>query len=149
MYKFELPIGDWSDDGHGQCEWFLIESNKPVDELREIYFETKKNLQCSLDGSDWNKMRKLTPCDDYGDNNLTKEHLVDFLKLNLTERDIKYFTEDPTPEKFAELFILFMVSHNSELELQMVERESFPMFPFYGFDKQKRHIGFMGYGLFY
>lgn len=25
--KFSLPIGDWSNDGHGTCEYFTVEAN--------------------------------------------------------------------------------------------------------------------------
>lgn len=37
MNKFYINIGDWSEDGHGQCERFLFESNYSVEELQEAY----------------------------------------------------------------------------------------------------------------
>lgn len=39
QYKFRLPIGDWSNDGHGRCEYFTVLSNKDVDKVREFYFK--------------------------------------------------------------------------------------------------------------
>lgn len=27
-YKFRIPVGDWSNDGHGRCEYISISSNK-------------------------------------------------------------------------------------------------------------------------
>lgn len=38
QYRFTIPIGDWSDDGHGKCEYFQFSSNLPVEEVREAYF---------------------------------------------------------------------------------------------------------------
>ena len=37
MYEFTLPIGDESNDGHGQCTYFIVSSNKPVEEVRKIH----------------------------------------------------------------------------------------------------------------
>lgn len=36
---WQIPIGDWSDDGHGKCEWFIVKSNFTVEEAREAYFK--------------------------------------------------------------------------------------------------------------
>jgi len=38
-YKFKLPIGDWSDDGHGKCDYYFIESNV---ELKDVIFAYKE-----------------------------------------------------------------------------------------------------------
>ena len=35
MYEFKIPIGDWS----GNAEWYIIRSNKPVKEIRELYLK--------------------------------------------------------------------------------------------------------------
>lgn len=42
MYVINFEIGDWSRDGHNQSEKFNIESNKPVEELREAHFLCKE-----------------------------------------------------------------------------------------------------------
>ena len=39
MYHFYMPIGDWSGDGHGAVENFLVSSNKPVAEIREAHYK--------------------------------------------------------------------------------------------------------------
>ena len=49
MYKFIIPIGDWSKDGHNQSEDVIIECNYPVEEVREAY---KKS--CLLTGIQFN-----------------------------------------------------------------------------------------------
>lgn len=45
MYKFKIPIGDPSKDGHNQCEYITIESNKSEQEIKEAY-----NKSCELTG---------------------------------------------------------------------------------------------------
>ena len=37
-HSFALPIGDWSGDGHGHCEWFTVRSNKPLEDVRKAHF---------------------------------------------------------------------------------------------------------------
>lgn len=142
MYKFKLPIGDWSDDGHGKCEYFMIESNKSVEDVRELYFDTVSNVNYSLDGTS-----PYSPCSDYEDGKITKE---DIDGLGLNQDNYLEITEEGYigSKEFAELFIDFMCTHNEGLELKIVNDEV-KMFPFYGFDEKKRHIGQMGYGLFY
>lgn len=149
MYKFKLPIGDWSGDGHNQCEWFTLESNVPVKKLRELYFETKVKTNTSLDGSDWDKMRKFAPCERYTDCIITKEQIED-----LGADPDNYFSEEEdtftelSSYDFANLFIEYMTTHNEGLILNIIDEDDIPMFPFYGMDEKGRHIGFMGYGLF-
>jgi len=36
-YKFKIPVGDPSGDGHSQCEYVIIESNKSPEEIKEAY----------------------------------------------------------------------------------------------------------------
>ena len=36
-HTFRLVFGDWSDDGHGKSEEFVIKSNKTVEAAREAY----------------------------------------------------------------------------------------------------------------
>jgi len=62
MERFKLILGDWSDDGHGKTETFIVESNKPVDEAREAYFEAVKKT-----GIDFGEQ----VCRDYEDNTWT------------------------------------------------------------------------------
>ena len=42
FYKVKVPVGDWSDDGHGKCEWFIFATNKSVEDLREAFFTAKE-----------------------------------------------------------------------------------------------------------
>ena len=51
MNKFKLPIGDWSEDGHNQCDYFIVNSNVPFKEIVTAYMamdeEYKLSDQCS------------------------------------------------------------------------------------------------------
>ena len=48
MYQIKFPIGDWSGDGHGKCEWFILQSNKTVQEVRNIHLRSKEKLGFSI-----------------------------------------------------------------------------------------------------
>jgi len=146
-YKFRLPIGDWSNDGHGSYEEYIIKSNKSVEEVRELYFKTKVKTNASLDGSDWDKMRKNTPCSEYCDNSIS-ENQIKQLGLNIKDYEIYLNDSIAEPEMFANLFVDFMLTHNKGLKLELIVTESLPMLPFFGYDERKRHIGYFGYGLF-
>ena len=43
--KVKFPIGDWSGDGHSQCEWFVVKVNdqgsdeRTLQALREAHFK--------------------------------------------------------------------------------------------------------------
>lgn len=44
MNLIEFPIGDWSKDGHNQCDFYVIETTKTVAELRDLHFKCKETL---------------------------------------------------------------------------------------------------------
>lgn len=146
MYKFKLPIGDWSGDGHRECEWFVVESNKPVEEVREVHFSAIKNQPFSIE-----KM-----CDLYEDSSLDEAGLELIRAAGLNPEDYYYDTWDdgeagtfyyPEVEQFAQLWIDWLMKEDSSLQLTIIPDE-LNMLPFYGQDEKKRHISFVGYGLF-
>jgi len=44
-YQFTIPIGDWSGDGHGQCDDFDATAAKDIEEVRKAYFAAKEKLK--------------------------------------------------------------------------------------------------------
>lgn len=143
MHRFNLSIGDWSGDGHGQQDVYLIESNKPVQEVREAYFRAKKKLQGCLCPE--NFMKK------HGDSSLPVETYeaakalgYDLLKgfEEITDETFEY--PDIGTGGMADYTLWFIKQGDPELELTRVEVDTFA---FYGYDEQKRHIGFIGYAL--
>lgn len=43
-YLIKFPIGDWSNDGHGKCDWYMFKSNVPVEELRIAHFKVHDEI---------------------------------------------------------------------------------------------------------
>ena len=148
IYNWNLPIGDWSDDGHGKCTWFSISSNFTVEESREAYFKAVKESGVDIsseiaseyeDSSVSEKALKLIPeFIDY----LYKEGLL----ANWSEKgeDPKYHVEEI--RNMAKIVLLFIKNYTPEFDYKIIE---IPMLPFYGFDGYGRHIGYFGYGLFW
>ncbi len=93
MYTFRLPIGDWSKDGHNECDYYIISSNTSPKDLGDIYIDVCKKT--SID--------KI--CSDYGDNNISFfGEVMDKLGLNPT----LYFNENGAcdgSEELAQLWI--------------------------------------------
>jgi hypothetical protein len=156
-YKFKIPIGDWSADGHGKHDDYLIESNFPVEKIRELYFQACDKIGFSLDGS--YKETELTPMSDYGDYSFKKETLDALLKFGVQiEKDLvdslyeSYSEEDGDAsidiETLLDIVLAFIKTQDENLTLRVLPENDLPMFQFYGFDKKGRHIGYFGYGLF-
>ena len=146
-YTFRFPIGDWSRDGHGDCNWYKVQSNKPVQLVRESYFEITQRLGTGLDSQFAD-----APCSDYEDRTISLEWLK---KVGISPDALvgidDYDPEDGVMETWqsetiAELFILFMNKHDPSLDLKIVDDKD-DMFTFYGMDEKGRHIGNMGYGV--
>jgi len=134
-YPFRIPIGDWSKDGHGQCEWFTATAAVPIAKVRESFFATVQKFP-DLDPQ--------TICCDYGNGVIKKEVRAKLFKLGapIGEED------DFGPEEMADLVIWFLNYGDPSLDVKLDESKETPMLPFYGFDKKKRHIRSFGYGLF-
>lgn len=151
MYKFELPIGDWSGDGHGKTEVYYIESNQPVEQVRELYFQACDKIGFSLDGS--YLQTELTPNAGYQDYTFSKETLQALLDfgVKLDDNDIDYIIQQESTdgtELLCDIILKFIQTQDESLELKKLNRDEYPQFQFYGYDKKNRHIGYFGYGLF-
>lgn len=130
-YTFRLPIGDWSGDGHGKCDWFVVNSNKPVEAVREAHF---KGCAEVLD------LHAILS--EYGESHV---HLKD-----IPEWAHGYFNKAGAPASFssvASLWLEVLQRADPELILTLEDRDN-DMLPFYGFDEKNRHISYVGYGLF-
>ena len=154
-YKFKIPIGDWSDDGHGKYEDYFIESNKPLEEVRELYIQACDKIGFSLDGS--YKQTKLTPNAEYEDYKFSNETLDALLEFGVVIDDddkykdlVEYIREEESvdeAENFVHIVLQFIKTQDPALELSIIP-DDVPMFQFYGYDTKNRHIGYFGYGLF-
>lgn len=146
---WKIPIGDWSDDGHGKCNWFTVKSNFTVEQARESYFKAveKSNLDIADE----------IACD-YRNSSVSQkvlELLPEFVECLDKKGLIEDWNKDEEPEYYvvdagsmAEIVCLFIQKFTPEFRYKIIE-DTIPMLPFYGFDKKDRHMGFFGYGLFY
>jgi len=147
MHRYRFPIGDWSNDGHGKCEWFVIEGKKDVDAVREAHFKAKKEL-----GFDIGEM-----CQHYEQDTLDKKWMERLTALGV---DLSEIEKDPLDAKGSEDYVLLPIPHDlvliwvallniidPELELKVVNNPM-PTINFYGYDKKRRHLNTPGYGLF-
>lgn len=131
MYKFRMSIGDWSDDGHGKHEDFIISSNVPVQVVREAHFAMKDKLGFSVEDI----------CSEYEDT------VID-IKTTKIIKDLGFEFEDYTEygeadmycTAMAKLWIFLLQKVDPNLELRIIN-DDIPYFHFYGFDEKKRHIG--------
>lgn len=138
MYKFRMSIGDWSDDGHGMHEDFIISSNVPVKVVREAHFAMKDELGFSIEDI----------CSEYEDSVIDSEITKTIMELGYEFEDIEDGEAGMYPEEMARLWIFLLQKVDANLELKIIKDE-IPAFHFYGFDEKKRHIGQVGYGLFW
>lgn len=142
---WNIPIGDWSNDGHEQCDWFTIKSNFTVEQAREAYFKSVEKSGVDI--------CKEVACK-YEDNSVSEKFLKvfpEFLEKDLVkydpefnDYDFEYYIESSSD--LVEMVCLFIQKYNPEFRYEIID---LPMLPFYGYDKKDRHIGHIGYGLFY
>jgi hypothetical protein len=143
-YKINFAIGDWSGDGHGRNNYTLVESNQSVEVVREAFFDAQE-----VTGINWEHDSGL--CNEYGESALSKDMVKKFSKLGYTfnqantEKDGTVFMGH---DDMLDLLLWFLKLGNNSLKLQLANVPLVPTFHFYGYDKKKRHIPFIGYGLF-
>lgn len=138
MYKFRMSIGDWSDDGHGKHEDFIVDSNVPVQTVREAHFSMKDKLGFSIENI----------CSDYEDSVIDSKTTETIMELGYEFEDVDDGEAGMDPEEMARLWIFLLQKVDVNLELKIVKDE-IPTLHFYGFDEKKRHISHVGYGLFW
>ena len=140
-YMIRFPIGDWSGDGHEKCEYFNVQSNYPVQHLREAHFKAPKVV-----GFDIGSI-----CHEYEDGTLSDDVIEKLNAINLKPED--YGEEyqgnySMYPDGMVNLWLDILCHIDPALKLELVKTEAEPI-NFYGFDDQGRHLKTPGYGLFY
>lgn len=137
QYQFFLPIGDWSDDGHGKCEKFLVASNMPIEQVREAHYRIKEVTGIDIEDV----------CSEYQDDLLPAETVRILYDLGFRfsdgehNGDTKVYADD-----MVRIWIFLLQKTCPGLTLEVTPEPE--MLPFYGFDSKRRHIGTVGYGLF-
>ncbi len=150
--KFKIAIGDWSGDGHGHCDYYLVSALGSIDDVREAFFKAREVVP-----------KELHPeqiCSEYEETRVSPEvarRLVDFYDLSNSELynyeeewfEKYFFTEGLVTEAqlFPVIVLLFIMKGNPDLDLRLEEENYVPTLHFYGSDDKGRHINFMGYGI--
>lgn len=140
--RIRFPIGDWSRDGHSQCEYYVMESNKSVSSVREIHFNAIERL-----GFDIGKI-----CCDNEDTEISDSILKKLrsAKFCINKNDKRYFDNGDYCMNFMgvlHLWIDILKFIDPTLKLEEVEDNASDI-NFYGFDKEGRHLNTPGYGVF-
>lgn len=139
MYQFKMTIGDWSDDGHGRYEDFVVRSNVPVEQVREAHFRIK-----DVTGIDIESI-----CSNYGEDEIGQDTVEQLQELGFEFENATGMGPGVTnPEEMARLWVFLLQKADPSLDLALVLTE-IPMLHFHGFDNKKRHISSIGYGLFH
>lgn len=154
---FKMPIGDWSEDGHGKCDYFRVQSDLPLEEVRETHFNILEKT-----GIDLSKL-----CANYEDSKIPFETIQKLIELgfntdgildealynkakNSEDSDVYDENSDGVySEDIASIWIFLLNKTNENLNLKMIDDEKEKMLVFYGFDEKGRHIKSPGYGVFY
>jgi hypothetical protein len=135
-YQFRIPIGDWSGDGHEKCEHFDASAAKPIGDVRAAWFAAKEKLP---------DIAPDTFCDEYEEGSLPEPVSTN---LRAAGCPLPEDEDDWGPDAMADVVVWFLNQGDPDLDVRLEKRSSVPSLAFYGFDDQKRHIGFIGYGLF-
>lgn len=142
MYKFKLPIGDWSDDGHGKCDKYLIESNTDPVNLVDMYIHLDK------------KMKIGEFCAEYQDRNLTEDQ-VDMIKEMGLDPDkyvdeSRYFHEGT--RGMAKLILDSLMIENPSVKMKIVHENVIEFNNWFGQNVKKvtgvSVLDLPGYGMF-
>lgn len=131
-YLIEFPVGDWSDDGHGKCAYYIVESAKSVKEVREAHFKAQK--VCGFDIGDI--------CREYGEQSFSDNvrRKLEDIGFDLQIEEIEYLTHRDIVNVWV-----FLLNHVDEsLKLCILD---IPSINSYGYDRKKRHLNTPGYGV--
>lgn len=124
MNRIALIVGDWSDDGHGKTETFMIDTNYTQKQLYDA--------QHKLDelGYEWSETMQ-----DYEDSIVSDETLAKWAELgfipNVVEHDADGYYD---PDSYVELFLALIRHINPD---------------FVGTVVKSGAVNIGGYGLFY
>ncbi len=139
MIKFKIPIGDWSGDGHGICEWYIAKAEGTLEDVREAYFKGCENLPKELIPENLFSKYQESACTLEIARKIYELSSIDF-GINDSEESVYCL-----PETLAQ-YVVWVINRGNSL-LNVLVEEDYPRFQFSGYDKG-RHIGFFGYGLF-
>lgn len=145
-HQFNVNIGDWSDDGHGQCCPIVIMGSHDVQEVQDAFISAATRLGF-LDG---NVHPNFIICNEYGDSSILEEWVEDLHTAGIIVNDILelHGTEYHFNEKAKGMAHLIMRIAQLDLPGFVYEIPTAVKLPnFNGFWSPKLNTS-IGYGLF-
>ena len=163
----EFPIGDFSDDGHGHCEYYYCTTPKTLNEVRETHFQLKEEFGVSIGdfcreydsyqipGKPVENLRTMGfPIDDWVSFSDGMCCFFDPCKMsdelyrkNMPDDSGKHW-DNPMFEMFV-LWTHILNFVNPDLKLKWYDiKKGVQSINFYGTDEKGRHLRVPGYGLF-
>ena len=136
-HRISFVVGDWSGDGHQMNDSFTIESNKPVDDIREVHFSCIE--KCGFDIGDI--------CGDYEECSIDKEIADKIKSLGINIEDFPYDMSYWGPDEIVNLWVAILNKIDPSLELMVVD-DKIPCMHFSGYDDKERHLNVPGYGCY-
>ncbi|MBI2045281.1 hypothetical protein HYT23_04450 [Candidatus Pacearchaeota archaeon] len=139
-YLIEFPVGDWSDDGHGRCDYYHVLSNKPINKVREAHFKAEETLGIDIGSI----------CSNNEDSHLNPALAEKLKELGYCISKIGFpgVWDDSIILDSGDIFNIwtFLLSKiDPSLKLKRLDA---PSISFYGKDKKGRYINTPGYGCF-
>lgn len=136
-FKINFEVGDWSGDGHGMSEKFLVQSDCPVEQVRDVHFSCLEDY-----GFDIGDI-----CGEYEECTI-KENIIQIIEgMGISVFPIIKDEDFLSPEDVVDLWIAILNKIDPALKLERID-EDVPSMHFFGFDEKKRHLNNPGYGCF-
>jgi len=126
LFKIKFNIGDWSNDGHGYNEFYIFDSNYPVEKIKNAYIDS-----CKYVGVQFNHNQKYIEteyqgynnpyyiCTEYEDNSISDAAYLLLLNKGLDAKEYSIEKDEILfdPDSFLNLLIDFIKLSLSDLEL--------------------------------
>lgn len=153
MFKIIIPIGDWSNDGHGKCIEHIIMSSYSAFDLQEAYKDS-----CKLTGVQFHNGVNYTGltlsgyrsdryiCTEYAENKISETAIESLVEYGLDDKQLvedRYFEGT---HHFVETLLWFIgLSMPSDFHYEFAKKDGEYL---NGYWNNNLNVQF-GYGLFY
>jgi hypothetical protein len=113
-YHFDIPIGDWSNDGHGKCDYFQASAAKPFVDVCKAFVAARQLWKLS----DGRPFTVEDVCSEYEEREVEDE-VVELLK----SKGFKIDKDDFWIENMAELVVWFLNQGDPTLDAKLQPKD--------------------------
>lgn len=143
----QIPIGDWSGDGHGHCDWFVVSYNAECDITKAFLAAAELHPE----------LRPDKFCDEYDDTTVP-QHIVNVcLENNLEFVEIEHYNGEDyyhlDSDNFVKYVIWFINLGDPDIDVQYSPENAIPRWhtnwaaQAVNPEGPLSQIGFFGYGI--